>query len=81
MPESFHARFPVSAIYLYSDLHLFFAPSSLAASAHGRQESSPLQLIASRAIKNLWYTGLKPLETGRLKEAGRAVLKTAPRNS
>ena len=26
MPESFHARFPVSDISLYSDLRLFFAP-------------------------------------------------------
>ena len=41
MPESFHARFPVSAISLYSDLRLFFAPSTLVASAFGRPRIIP----------------------------------------
>ena len=41
MPESFHARFPVSDISLYSDLRLFFAPSPLASSAHGRPRIIP----------------------------------------
>ena len=50
MPESFHARFPVSAIYLYSDLHLFFAPSPFVDSAYGRPESSPLSLLLRRFV-------------------------------
>ena len=80
MPESFHARFPVSAISLYSDLRLFFAPSTLVASVYRPRIIPSAVDRFARDQKPLVHRAIA-IEVGRFKVAGRAVLKTARRNS